>query len=700
MSSKMTERVILITLMLLLGVFLLENDIQGAAKVKHDTASSGANILLDSGKVSLTFSTSGDRLSFKGLSGADGLPWLADFGEQGCLWKLEFRGPDGAAKEFGSGELALSGVKTDGKRAEFTWEAPLGDSTATVTMAVHCEKGDPISYWSLRAKLPDGWKVVRADFPIVPNIKLQRGLKMAAPAGWGLEYDVKPGMSYAGTYPSCMAAMQFVAFYIRGRGLYIGAHDVQANHKDFGVKAGEDAAGFTCTNWPAIPERGGGTYELPFEAAVGVFTGDYYDAAQIYREFTFNAPWGKAGPVSKRPIPKWVKDTDLWLRPDGSPEDNVEIAKQALKYFDVPTSLHWYRWHVIPFDTLYPEYFPPLPGFAEGIKALQDAGTHVMPYINGRLCDPNSKTWIDERGSESAARQENGEPYTEVYGSKVPLNVMCPYTAQWQQKIVGLVERLIKECGVDGVYIDQISAAPPKRCFNPAHGHPIGGGHFWVDGYRKLLDQVRKKLPEDRMITTEESAECWIDQFDALLLVNTPITAGTPIPLFPAVYSGRTITFGFLYFPADDLERSLPFRAKMARAFVWGSQLGWIQPKLIMQPEYAKEAEFLRNLARCRRFGHEYLVFGKFLGLLNVRGDNPRLRGEASGSFGGSYKIDMPSVIGSAWLAEDGSLGIALANMSDEAHEVEVKSRRVTIPARDAMILSMPDASHFSHISR
>ncbi len=189
------------------------------------------------------------------------------------------------------------------------------------------------------------------------------------------------------------------------------------------------------------------------------------------------------------------------------------------------------------------------------------------------------------------------------------------------------------------------------------------------------------------MITTEESAECWIDQFDALLLVNTPITAGTPIPLFPAVYSGRTITFGFLYFPADDLERSLPFRAKMARAFVYGSQLGWIQPTLIMQPEYAKEAEFLRNLARCRRAGHKYLTYGRFMGLLDVRGDNPRVKGEGSGSFGGSYKIDLPSVIGSAWLAEDGSLGIALANMSDDPHEVEVESRKVTVPARDAMIL-------------
>ena len=73
------------------------------------------------------------------------------------------------------------------------------------------------------------------------------------------------------------------------------------------------------------------------------------------------------------------------------------------------------------------------------------------------------------------------------------------------------------------------------------------------------------------MITTEENAECWIDQFDALLMVNTPSTGGRRIiPLLPAVYGGRIVTFGFQYMSADDIPKSLPFRAKMARAFLLG----------------------------------------------------------------------------------------------------------------------------------
>ncbi len=135
-----------------------------------------------------------------------------------------------------------------------------------------------------------------------------------------------------------------------------------------------------------------------------------------------------------------------------------------------------------------------------------------------------------------------------------------------------------------------------------------------------MLD--RGPVCRDRILTTEENAECWIDQLDALLLVNTP-NWGRIIPLFPAVYSGRTITFGFQYFRADDLTMSLPFRLKTAMAFTYGSQLGWIKVSQVMAPEVAKEAEFLRDLARCRRFGHAFLVYGRFLGLLDVGGDNP-----------------------------------------------------------------------------
>jgi len=185
-----------------------------------------------------------------------------------------------------------------------------------------------------------------------------------------------------------------------------------------------------------------------------------------------------------------------------------------------------------------------------------------------------------------------------------------------------------------------------------------------------MLERARKTLPKDRMLTTEECADPWIDLLDAFLLVNTPPNRGEVIPLFPAVYGGRTITFGFQYFTGDDLDRSLPFRAKMARAFAWGAQLGWIGAQ-ILDPKYAHEAEYLRNLAQCRHRAHEFLAYGEMIEPPAVRGVR-RIAISGSGTFGGDYHFTLPSVLCSAWRSDNGDVGIALTNMTDEEQTARV----------------------------
>lgn len=628
---------------------------------------------IDSGSFKATFDSPDGKLRLCSLSNGKGMEWINKEADPGSLWALSFVSPEGKTVEVLSSSVSLTESHVKDTAVEFEWDAPVEKKIARITMKVRADKGDPISHWSLKALLPDGWKVTKAVYPIIPNITVANGMKMAAPAGWGIEYQVQSDTAYHAIYPSCSCSMQFIALYAGGNGLYIGTHDPQANHKEIDAKSkGEHTFAYQCVNWPGIPEKAEKEYEVPFEAAIGVFDGDYYAAAQIYREFSLTAPWGKAGPVSKRPIPKWLTENDLWLMPGHDPLENVDDCARMMEYFKVPAALHWYEWHQIPFDTLYPDYFPAKTGFKDGVKALQSLGYHVMPYINGRLCDPNSIEWQHEGAAKWALQGEDGKFYTEIYGSKVPLNPMCPYTDYWHKKIAGIAGKLVNECGVDGVYIDQIAAAYACKCFNPNHGHPVGGGHFWVDGYRKLLDEARKQVPKDHILTTEENTECWIDQFDALLLVNTPTCQHPAIPLFPAVYSGRAITFGSFYIQPEDIHQSLPFRLKIARQMLWGAQLGWVNIPYLLPSEVFQETAYLRSLARTRRFGHDYLTFGRFLGMVDVRGENPHLKGEGIGSFGGTYPIDVPSVMASKWIAEDGSQAIVMVNMSDLPHEVEI----------------------------
>jgi len=114
------------------------------------------------------------------------------------------------------------------------------------------------------------------------------------------------------------------------------------------------------------------------------------------------------------------------------------------------------------------------------------------------------------------SKDEQGEPYTESYGSKesdgspVKLGVMCPHDAGLAGKAARDGVAADERMRVQGVYIDQIAAAAPTLCFDKTHGHPLGGGHWWTEGYWKLLDAIRQTIPPDRMLTTECNGEPYI----------------------------------------------------------------------------------------------------------------------------------------------------------------------------------------------
>lgn len=99
---------------------------------------------------------------------------------------------------------------------------------------------------------------------------------------------------------------------------------------------------------------------------------------------------------------------------------------------------------------------------------MQALGVRVAPYINGRIFDKGTKSWVadDNAAQVSAAKQAapslggtNVSFYDESYGSKAKFAVMCPHTAYWQKTIAEVVDKLTNGYATDGVYIDQIAAA-------------------------------------------------------------------------------------------------------------------------------------------------------------------------------------------------------------------------------------------------
>jgi len=625
--------------------------------------------------------------------------------ESATLWQAEFRDSGGRAyivnnktdcKRFYKIEEGREGSLT----IQFNWVSiSLADEkeVVDVQVTVKVKRNDPLSYW--RIKLASRSKKVglwRITFPILENIGPTHGEDtlhdtLILPWGFGRlfhAYEIKDRTEF--TYPcGWNFSMQFMAFTHEESGLYFAAHDPKAYYKRFVFEPDTysgtlvehlPSSSFMLINFPEGMSTVQQAYEMPYDAVVGIFKGDWYDAAQLYRSWVLeNAEWCKQGSLRKRDVSESFRKVAIWLLPgpdtNGDPEKVVPQVLKFKEFFRVPIALHWYNWHNIPFDTDYPEYFPAKEGFKEAVRRLQKECVKVMPYINGRIFDINCKTWrVDDAekycAKESAPRinAPTLQKYVEVYGSGQKMIVMCPYTEYWQNKITQIVTKLVEEFGVDGVYIDQIAAADAKLCFDRMHGHSLGGGYYWAEGYQKLLKRARsnaKASKYDAFLTSEYNAECFINYLDGLLTWHS--FQGNLVPIFPAVYGGWVLTFGRTFYK-EDLENPISFAAKVGQMFIFGAQLGWFSLYELTEEKYQQEAEYLKKLAKYRELG---LKFFESRMMRPPKSNTPVPEVTLLWKFiGSSVKTTTPLVMSSIWKADDGTLGIFITNISSTPQPV------------------------------
>ncbi|MBI2434600.1 MAG: hypothetical protein HYV26_17225 [Candidatus Hydrogenedentes bacterium] len=605
---------------------------------------------------------------------------------------------------------------------EVAWTALLPGKVAVV-MTVSVRGADLV--WGLEASVEAQncalWDIT---FPELGPVARPHKVHSITTAGWGLVHDdLMQQALIEGAYPSSKCTMPFAALSDGNTGLYIGSEDTEGYPLRLFVGRNKGRQAVTLGMRHDIPGMGTvKNYKIPYPVVTTGFSGDWYEAARIYRQAAQKTAWGHVPTLAERTgVPHWLVNTDLWYIGPCDDEKSAAAVFDFATYFEIPVSAHVYTWHEIPFDDHYPEYFPMKPGFQDAVTKVQAAGVAVMPYINGRLWDAATASWKERNARDAAALGLTGEPYSEVYASKVPLTPMCPATPLWQETVTGLVNRLVNEVGVRGVYIDQIAAAAPRRCFAKNHGHPPGGGSHWIQGYRELLRRCCAVLPPGAALSTEENADPWNDLLQAFLMVNTQPQGGTIVPIFPAVYGGRVVSFGFQYFSASDFEARYPLRLKFAQEFTFGSQLGWVGPG-ILEEGHAPEAEFLKRLGQARHVARDALQYGELLPPIAMHCSKAVSWTEKNEA---SIETKMaPAIVASAWLTPGAKRKLAVANVADEevtvaltldlrhtgdvqAHEIALRTSsgetaavlrrkpaamyhgKLTVPARDAFVLEI-----------
>lgn len=562
---------------------------------------------------------------------------------------------------------------------ELQWRRPANEKigAVAVTATAALDRRHSAIRWKFRVENASAdWSVWRVVFPQLALADLGAKGAVLFPRGPG---EVQAGVlqrafQYHGEYPGGWCAMQFMAAYCEGdkpTGLYVGLHDPFGSTKDLEVTSDPATRSARLAFDVPAPDMGraGNDFALEGEAVWQLLRGDWFDAAMIYKDWARRQArwWPRLGREGRSDTPPWMRELSAWALSGGAPGDCVPNVIRFREFLGVPVGFHWYNWHQIPFDNDYPHYFPAKTNFAQGVAELKAANVFVMPYINGRLWDSKDRGAEDFEFSRlalpAATKQPDGKPFLESYGSKetngepVRLAAMCRAMPLWQQMVSNIVLRLLGEAGASAVYIDQVAAAAPKLCMDATHGHPLGGGHWWNEGYWKMLDAIRRAMPRDTMLTTECNGEPFIRWFDGYLTWHWQYDG--QVPAFPAVYGRAIQMFGRAY--RGGATKDLALRMKAGQQLVFGEQIGWIGPEVVND----KEADFFRRVVELRRRFRRYFYAGEMARPPRLIGDIPRVK--ADWQWSGEWWVTTDAVLTGAWrLPGQRRLALFFVNVSEQ----------------------------------
>jgi hypothetical protein len=407
---------------------------------------------------------------------------------------------------------------------------------------------------------------------------------------------------------------------------------------------------------------------------------------------------------------KWLPETDLWMWNRGH-SDNVLTEAVDLKEFlgDYNVSVLWHWWHNGPYDDAFPEYLPPREGRESFVKAVAKSrakGINMTPYMNSYQWGGATKSYREKGVEKYVARKSDGSTLAHTYNKFTgnPLVPVCLSQEFWRETYSGLCDTLINSYGCSGVYMDQ--TCNNYVCYNPNHGHTVGGGNYWVKSHLKMIERIREKTAENNPILTGEgSGEDWIAHLDGFLTLEGSrermrgAKASEIVPLFNAVYHGYAICFGNLsgltYPPYDDCwpkeyrspdtetllpeKYNLQMRMEQARTFVWGSQPMISNYHPFVRKGRPVEMRYLAELVAKRKQYKDYLQYGTMMRPPKMENDYAKeidmvqmtiysYKDEGTNIF--PFKKVVPMLYSGAWCNNEGNILLAFTNIEEDEKEL------------------------------
>jgi len=577
--------------------------------------------------------------------------------------------------------------------------------------------------WSARVEnTGTTWGIWHLDLPKLAFCRTERAEQtyLAVPRMFGLWVrNPFAGRSAAFSYFSIHRGATYPGWLNMGfflltdrvvdRGMYVHCRDPEGRYKQFAFDPDPFSDSLQCTVRHFSDNLGTSAepFEVAYETETALMRGDWYDACQRYREWAIRQPWCVRGPLASREgQPHWFSRVPLAFgvfsnEPAGSGQIQslVEDLIAYRRYFGLPMYVVWYYWNRYdPQQTIFKERRPGVPRtsnyhagsqftakgeFVKAVKRLAAEDIAIVPFVPTRLFDQGV------RDADAARPWVVKDPLGQltVYSASYGTWEICNATRWWHERLARICSRLTSDLGIKGFYIDThgISQHP---CFDPTHGHPLGGGSFQAVGQNALarhLQRELRKISPDAILQNECGSENFIDTVDARLVHVNVWEPGGFAPLYTAVYHDYQTEYGHRI-AFDDAKGGDPINLMtVASLFVHGMQIGRMYPswgkksfanRWATDPHFREQLAFTRKLARYRYHAWRFLGVGKFLRPLDV-GALPMAYSTNNKTITTKgLRCGLPVVLSSVWRAADDDVAVVLVNLGKNARQVTVSLDR------------------------
>lgn len=505
-------------------------------------------------------------------------------------------------------------------------------------------------------------------------------------------------------YESRFRSMRFAAIMFKEESLFIGLDDTSTFSKSADLYRDSKNGKLFLDIITPMPLDGKSTQMQPYEILLTSFKGDWYEAAMLYKELL---------PLERKRLPRkkdLLRDVAIWLWNRDHSSWVIPPAEQLQKDSGVPVALDWYWYHQHPYDTHYPDFYPPREGveaFTNALSRLRNDHIFSQVYTNGFLWDMENENW-NEGGSEGVIKNQQGKEVSTPFNAfmKHEMAYMCGEAKKFHARLIDQIGK-IAACGLDGIYVDMIGCATMEFCYNKEHKHAPGGGCYMAAGYRAMLKELHERNPE-LYISTEDCNETYMDMVDSVISIMSPsgerygyLPPFEFVPAFSAVHHGSLVLYGSnahidgippfdtkwpqegKWKHEEDWNAIAPnqFFVELGRCIIWGQQpmVANLRPEHLTNPALKERYDFICSTAKFYYANRDLLFDGKLLhpGVMECGKTRVEFIVRYIFTEEGNYKVvyrDVPNVLHGVWQNQSGESALIVLNFTDKPQKFHFES--------------------------